>query len=163
MKRILLLLVLLWSLVSEAQLFNNEWIDYNKTYYKIKVGYTSAYHIRQPVLAAMGLGSVNADHFQLWRNGQQVPIYTTVQNAPLGPSDYIEFYGEKNDGKPDNPLYRESDWQLSDKLSLQTDTAAYFLTVNTTGGNVHLVNTPNNLAGNTLTPEPYFIHTAGAY
>jgi hypothetical protein len=163
MKRILLLLVLLWSLVSEAQLFNNEWIDYNKTYYKIKVGFSGAYHIRQSTLAALGLGSVNADHFQLWRNGQQVPIYTTVQNAPLAPSDYIEFYGEKNDGKPDKPLYREPDWQLSDKLSLQTDTSAYFLTVNPTGGNLHLVNTPNNLAGNTLTPDPYFIHTTGAY
>ncbi len=163
MKRILLLLVLLWSLVSEAQLFNNEWIDYNKTYYKFKVGATGAYHIRQSTLASLGLGAVNADHFQLWRNGQQIALYTTIQNAPLGPADYIEFYGERNDGKPDNPLYRESDWQLSDKLSLQTDTAAFFLTVNTTGGNARLVNTPNNLAGNTLTPEPYFIHTAGAY
>jgi len=35
--------------------------------------------------------------------------------------------------------------------------------VNTAGGNLHPVNTPNNLAGNTLTPEPYFIHTAGNY
>jgi hypothetical protein len=163
MKRVLLLLVLLWSLGAEAQLFNNEWIDYNKTYYKIRVGATGAYHISQPKLAALGLGGINADHFQLWRNGQQVPIYTTVQGAPLGSTDYIEFYGEKNDGKPDNPLYRESDWQLSDKLSLQTDTSAYFLTVNTTGGNRHVISTPNVLAGNTLAPEPYFMHTAGSY
>src|SRR5688572_29678978 len=119
MKRILLLLVLLWSLCAEAQLFNNEWIDYNKTYYKFKLAKTGNFHIRQATLASIGLGGVNADHFQLWRNGQQVAIFTTVQNAPLGPSDFIEFYGEMNDGKPDKPLYREPDWQLSDKLSLQ--------------------------------------------
>jgi hypothetical protein len=163
MKRILLLLVLLWSLCAEAQLFNNEWIDYNKTYYKFKLAKTGNYHIRQATLASIGLGEVNADHFQLWRNGEQVAIFTTVQNAPLGPSDFIEFYGEMNDGKPDKPLYREPDWQLSDKLSLQTDTAAYFLTVNTSGNNFRITSAPNNLVGNTLTPEPYFIHTIGAY
>jgi hypothetical protein len=163
MKRVLLLLTLLWSLGAGAQLFNNEWIDYNKTYYKFKIGSTGTYHIRQATLASLGLGSVNADHFQLWRNGQQVQLYTTVQNAPLGPSDFIEFYGEKNDGKPDAPLYREADWQLSDKLSLETDTAALFLTVNPAGGNARIVSAPNNLIGNTLTPEPYFMHTSGAY
>src|SRR5689334_21182407 len=118
MKRILLLLILLWSLSAGAQLFNNEWIDYNKTYYKFKIGVSAPVHIKQSTLASFGLASVNADDYQLWHNGQMVPIYTTVTNAPLGPSDYIEFYGEKNDGKADNPLYRESDWQLSDKLSL---------------------------------------------
>jgi hypothetical protein len=163
MKRILLLLVLLWSLSAGAQLFNNEWIDYNKTYYKFRVGATGTYHIKQSTLVAFGLGSVNADYFQLWRNGQQVPIFTTATNAPLGSSDYIEFYGEKNDGKPDNPLYRESDWQLSDKLSLQTDTAAFFLTVNPAGGNLRITSAPNNLVGNSLPPEPYFMHTVGAY
>lgn len=163
MKRILLLLILLWSLSAGAQLFNNEWIDYSKTYYKFKVAVTGNYHIKQSTLAAMGLGSVNADHFQLWRNGQQIALFTTIQNAPLGPSDYIEFYGEMNDGKPDKPLYREPDWQLSDKLSLQTDTAAFFLTVNPAGGNLRITAAPNNLAGNTLAPDPYFIHTIGAY
>ena len=51
----------------------------------------------------------------------------------MGSSDYIEFWGEMNDGKPDNILYRNPDYQLNDKWSLETDTAAFFLTVNPFG------------------------------
>ena len=116
-----------------AQLYNNEWIDYTKTYYKFKVGVTGLYRINQAALASIGLDNTNADHFQLWRNGEQVAIYTSAQSAPLGGDGYIEFWGEMNDGKPDNALYREPDYQLIDKFSLETDSAAFFLTVNPAG------------------------------
>lgn len=163
MKRILLLLLTAFSLSAGAQVYNNEWIDYNKTYYKFKIAVTGLYRISQTTLASIGLENTNADHFQLWRNGQEIPLYTSVQNAPLGSSGYIEFWGEMNDGKPDNVLYRERDYQISDKFSLQTDTAAFFLTVNPLGNNLRLVPTTNNVAGNTLSPEPYFMHTVGQY
>ena len=65
--------------------------------------------------------------------------------------------------KPDKPLYREPDYQLFDKFSLQTDSAAFFLTVNPAGGNLRFITTPNNVAGNTLPVEPFFMHTAGFY
>lgn len=162
MKRILLVWLTILSLAARAQTYNNEWIDYSKTYYKFNVGATGVYRLPQTVLASVNLGSINADYFQLWRNGKQIPIYTSVQNAPLGPSDYIEFWGEMNDGKPDNPLYREPDYQISDRWSLQTDTAAYFLTVNT-GANFRLTTTSNNVAGNTLPADPFFMHTEGSY
>jgi len=68
MKKILFAFSLLLALQVQAQL-NNSWIDYSKTYYKFQV-YNDAYtRIPQATLAAAGLGSVNADHFQLWRNG----------------------------------------------------------------------------------------------
>ncbi|MCX8019639.1 MAG: C25 family cysteine peptidase [Chitinophagaceae bacterium] len=142
--------------------YGNEWIDYNKTYYKFKLASNGLYRISQPVLAAAGLGGVPAEHFQLWRNGQQVPIYTSKQSGVFGSSDYIEFWGEMNDGKPDKDLYRNPNEQLNDKWSLETDTATYFLTVNTTGNNLRLMPTPNALP-TTLTPEPYFLHTVGKY
>lgn len=163
MKRTLLLLLIFFSLVSQAQMYNNEWIDYSKTYYKFKVGTTGLYRIPQSLLNSAGLGSVNADHFQLWRNGKQIPIYTSVQNTTLGASDYIEFWGEMNDGKPDKDVYRLPDYQINDKYNLNTDTASYFLTVNTGGGNLHLAPTSNNVAANLLPAEPYFVHTAGTY
>src|SRR6188768_428910 len=84
MKRILFFLFFFTTLAASAQVYNNEWIDYSKTYYKFKVGKTGLYRIPQALLSANGMGSVNADHFQLWRNGQQVPIYTTSTNAPIG-------------------------------------------------------------------------------
>ena len=126
MKRILLIWLTLLSLAAGAQTYNNEWIDYSKTYYKFKVGATGLYRIPQPLLASLNLNNTNADHFQLWRNGKQIPLYTSVQNSILGAADYIEFWGEMNDGKPDKALYREPDYQLNDKWSLQTDTAAFF-------------------------------------
>src|SRR5690606_39532822 len=49
--------------------YHNEWIDYNKTYYKFKVAVNSLYRIPQSTLASIGISNVNADHFQLWHNG----------------------------------------------------------------------------------------------
>lgn len=162
MKRILFFLLFSQALFTSAQQqFNNEWIDYSKTYYKFKVGTTGLYRITQSTLSAQGLTSVPAQHFQLWRNGKEVPIYTSVANGPFGASDYIEFWGERNDGKPDSVLYRIRDHQQNDGRSLQTDTASFFLTINSVGPNLRLVPTLNNVSGNTLPPEPYFIHMAG--
>src|SRR5687767_2972837 len=163
MKRILLLFFISCGLIAYSQPYNNEWIDYSKTYYKFKVGSTGLYRISQASLASIGLGATAAEHFQLWRNGNQVPLYTSVATGTLGSGDYIEFWGEKNDGKPDKELYKHPGFQMSDKFSLQTDTAAFFLTVNTAGINLRLVNTLNNIAGNVLSPEPYFMYLEGFY
>ena len=127
------------------------------------VGSAGVFRIPQSTLASAGLGSTPAEQFQLWRNGQQVPIYTSMQTGTMGISDYIEFFSEINDGKADLALYRLPDFQLNNKFSLQTDTAAYFLTVNPGPGNLRLQPTINDVAGNVLPPDPYFIHTAGQY
>jgi Peptidase family C25/CARDB len=143
-----------------AQPLNNEWIDYSKTYYKFKVGATGLYRINQPTLASAGLTNIAANEFQLWRNGVQVPLFTSIATGQLGANDYIEFWGEMNDGKLDKLLYKDPANQLSDKLSLQTDTAAYFLTVNTNiANNLRYANAANNVAANTLAAEPFFTHT----
>ena len=139
MKKLLLSFFILFALKANAQL-NNSWIDYSKTYYKFTLAKDTLCRIPQTAIAVLGLSSVNADHFQLWRNGQQVRLYTSVSNAPLGAADYIEFWGEMNDGKADKMLYRNPDFQLNDKYSLETDTAAYFLTVNSASTNLRYTN-----------------------
>ena len=156
-KKLLLPVLLLLCGTLHAQ-FNNSWIDYSKTYYKFKIASDTLCRIPQSLLSASGLGAVNADNFQLWRNGQQVRIYTSVSGTPLDPAGYIEFWGQMNDGKPDNPLYRNPDFQLSDKYSLETDTSAYFLTYNATGGNLRYTNAVNPAPG-TGTPDPYFMRS----
>ena len=166
MKRILLILLIAISgLSATAQTFpyNNEWIDYSKTYYKFYVGKTGLYRISQTALAAVGIGGTPAEQFQLWRNGREVPIYTSVPSGPLSGSDFIEFWGERNDGRPDSTLYRDTSFILTNKYSFQTDTVAFFLTVNPAGGNLRLQSTVNNVAGNVLPPEPYFMFTEGKY
>ncbi|MGB4845848.1 MAG: C25 family cysteine peptidase [Ferruginibacter sp.] len=157
MKKILLIpIITLLALTGYAQL-NNSWIDYSKTYYKFKLAKDTLSRISQPVLAAAGLGTVPAENFQLWRNGKEVRIYTSVPTGILSSGDFIEFWGEMNDGKPDNPLYRNPATQLSDKFSLETDTVTYFLTVNSVGGNLRYIPAINNTAGNTLPADAYFM------
>lgn len=161
-RNIQIVLLLLGGLLFTQQLsaqYNNEWIDYNKTYYKFKVGQTGLYRIPQDVLQAAGLGSARAEHFQLWRNGQEVPLYTSAATGLFSQTDFIEFFGVMNDGRPDAVMYKKPEFQLSDKWSLQTDTVAYFLTLNTNGSNIRLAKDLNNLAGNSLMPERFFMHT----
>jgi hypothetical protein len=156
--------LLVLSIGAFAQAYNNEWIDYSKTYYKFKVGSTGLYRIPQSVLAGAGMGGVLGQNFQLFRNGKEVPIFVTGNPvAPLGSTDYIEFWGQRNDGVPDNPLYRNPAYQHTQYWSLESDTAVYFLVENTTGNTFHYTNVANNVAGSSLTPETSFLYTAGSY
>jgi hypothetical protein len=158
MKKIFVLILVLFTVKLMAQPFNNEWIDYSKTYYKFKVPTTGLYRISRADLLAVGLSNTPAEHFQLWRNGKQISLFTSTAAGVLGTNDYIEFWGLQNDGEADRAMYLNPLFQLSDAISLQTDTAAYFLTVNTTGGNSRFVTTPNNVAGNSLPATPFFMH-----
>lgn len=164
MRKNLLLLLLTFSIASAwSQPYNNEWIDYSKTYYKFKVPSTGLYRIPQSTLQSAGLGSAPAQQFQLFRNGVQVPIYTSIASGVFSGSDYIEFWGKMNDGKPDLELYPTPAYQLSDKWSFATDTATYFLTVNTnTAANLRYTATTNP-GTNGLPVEPYFMHTEGQH
>ena len=137
MKTFFTILVLLLSLGLSAQPYNNEWINFSNTYYKFKIGADGLYRIPQSVLAGAGLGGVPVQNYQLFRNGKEVPIYTSAQSGTLGTNDYIEFWGRKNDGWPDAPLYYNPVYQHTKHSSLETDTAVYFLTVNTTGNTLH--------------------------
>lgn len=162
MKKILFIFFLFCSFASIAQ-YNNSWIDYSKTYYKFYVPADGLCRISQSTLQAAGLENIPAEQFQLWRNGEEQAIYISKSSGILTSGDYIEFFGKGNDGKPDKKLYRDQDFQLSDKLSLFTDTASYYLTVNPAGNNKRFTQSPNDIAGNTLAPEPYFMNTRGLY
>ena len=160
MKKCFLLLLLFIATVAHAQL-NNSWIDYSKTYYKFKVSKTGIFRINQSDLSATGLSNTPAEQFQLWRNGLQIRIFTSIPSGLLSVTDYIEFWGKKNDGKPDKNLYRDTAYQLSDTFSLETDTATYFLTTDAGNSNLRFTNAVNNTSGNTLLPDAYFMNKVG--
>ena len=52
MKNFLLGLLLMGCFAAKAQVYNNEWIDYSKTYYKFKVGKDGLYQLSQSVLSS---------------------------------------------------------------------------------------------------------------
>ena len=158
MRKYLLGLVLAFSTITVwSQTYNNEWINFGQTYYKFKVGSNGLYRINQPALAAIGLGSAPAEQFQLWRNGKEIAIYTSIPSGIFSSSDFIEFYGQMNDGLADKPLYKYDSLQMNDKVSLLTDTASYFLTVHN-GINKRFINTINDVAGNSLPAETGFMY-----
>ena len=129
---------------SFAQNYNNEWIDFEQTYVKIKVAKTGLYRIPFSSLQNTDL-PLTADGFQLYNKGEQVPIYLTT-NGTLGNEDYIEFFAEKNDGELDKDLFSDASFQLSDVKSLFSDTAAYFLSWDNTDCNLRINKINNNLS-----------------
>jgi hypothetical protein len=157
-----LLLLVVETKKSAAQSFQNEWINYSLTYQKFKIAQSGLYRINQSTLATMGWGQVPAEQFVLWRNGQQVPLYTSSAAGPLPAGGFIEFWAEANDGKTDQRLYRVADHQLNDRWSLYSDSASFFLTVDASATPQRLLPTPNVIPSG-LTPLPFFIHRTGSY
>ena len=109
----------------------------NKTYYKFKVGpfgYDNVgaplkkgiVRITQPSLASVGLGNVPAEQLQLWRDGQEVAIYTSKPTGLLSSSDYIEFLESLLTAKQIETYTPVRDYQLTDYWNLSSDSAAYF-------------------------------------
>ena len=164
MKRILPGFILFFSVLrSFAQTYGNEWIDYGQQYLKCTITADGIYRIDQPALssalAAIGvpLASIDPRHFQLFNKGAEQYIYIAGEaDGDFGPADFIEFFGQKNDGEMDTPLFDSAQFQLHTFESIITDTAVYFLTWNTSLDNNRLEPAVNDLTG-APAAEPYYI------
>ncbi len=159
MRKLIILILIIQCVAAVGQQYDNEWIDFSKTYYKFKIADTGMYRISQATLNAAGLGNTPVQQFKLFRNGKEVALFISNPSGPLTANGYMEFWGEPNDGKFDKALYRNPANQHTDKVSLQTDTAVYFLTAHI-GTNLRLTDIPNNIAGNQQAAEPFFLHTS---
>lgn len=138
--------------MASAQPYGNEWIDYSKTYYKFKIAQNGLYRIPYSVLLNTGVSPsfLKGTDFKMFHNGQEVALYVT-NSGIFGSGDYIEFYGERNDGKVDTKLYRTPNDQPNDRISLFTDTSVYFLTLEPFNINLRIQQQINDL---TLVPDP---------
>ena len=150
------------SFVAQAQPYGNEWIDYSKTYYKVRIAQDGMYRIPYSTLTNSGFPTtLNGSHFALFRNGSEVPIYVTNNSTGFTTGDYIEFYGKKNDGALDANLYEDADWQLNPYVSLFNDTSIYFLVLNPGAVNERMQTETNDLSlisSLGLTPLSFFMH-----
>ena len=166
MRKIFTLLLLVAGFAASSQQYNNEWINYSQTYYKIRIAKDGGgvFRIPKSLLDNLGIGNAPVQNFELWRNGEKVRFYPSVSSGTLPSNGYLEFWGERNDGKPDKVMYRDPAYQHTPYYSLQSDTATYFLSVHN-GATTDFMYTDvnNNVAGNSLPAEPYFMYTAGAY
>ncbi|MDB5264212.1 MAG: hypothetical protein JWQ14_3495, partial [Adhaeribacter sp.] len=153
----LLLLSLAAVFTAQAQTFGNEWINFSQSYYKIKVLATGMHRLDYNYLANAGLASANPQKLQLFRRGKEVAMFVNGEtDGNLNPGDYLEFYGERNDGKMDKGLYKDPRDQVHPYYSLYSDTAAYFLTVSNNNG---LRMQKENVSAAGLNPEPWHFST----
>lgn len=154
-KNKLLGIFLFVTTVSYGQV-GNEWIDFTQSYYKIKVAEDGFYRITQDELSAAGfpIGSVPANRVQLFRRGGEVALNVNANGD--GTLNYLEFYGQRNDGSSNIPLY-ETDDQPHTFYNLFSDTANYFLTykLGNESGKRMVFSSDKNASG--LTPETYHL------
>lgn len=166
MRHLLRLCLFFCSLVVTAQAFAqtyaNEWIDYNKTYYKFKTGKEGIYRISKAQLDAIGFpAGVSGNQIQLFRDGQQLPIFTST-NGIFGPNDFIEFFGETAHGRFDKQLYEDTSWHPNPRASMFSDSASYFLTYDASTNNARYTQTPNIIPPSPPTPLPYCFYISSA-
>lgn len=146
-------LLLIFHIPSQAQTYSNSWIDFNNEYFKFKVWEEGVYKITQSKLNEIGLGNVPGSNFAVFREGKEIPLRVTTPGI-LGPTDYIEFYATKADGKIDTELYPNPSFQPNIELNLISDTAYYFLT-HSSGNHLRFTEVNNPIPTPLPTPAPY--------
>ncbi|MBR9999368.1 MAG: hypothetical protein KFF73_10375 [Cyclobacteriaceae bacterium] len=117
---------------SMGQNYGNEWINPNQEYFKIQVASNGIYRITHAELLQSGFLNSSPDprDFQLFHQGEEIAIHVEGQlDGSFDPSDYIDFYGIRNDGKRDGMLY-ETNAQPHSFYALYSDSSSYFLTWN---------------------------------
>lgn len=167
MKKLYALLLCFIPFLLSAQPYRNEWIPFTvvqpysvQQYVKIKVWQTGIHRISYNDLTQALPGvTIEPKRLQLFHKGIEQFIYVEGEaDNVFDPADYIEFYGEKNDGSFDTQLYDTAEWQLNPYYSLFSDTAAYFLTININPnhqGKRMIVETANDFQN--YSPSDYFM------
>lgn len=159
--RPLLFFLLLLPVNLMAQPIGNEWIRPGQTYWKIPIAQTSLYRITYADLrnAGMPVNVLSPNRLQLFHRGREQAIFVSGERTGrFTPTDFVEFYGQRNDGTLDSLLYRpaQSEQPLGMPhayYNLFSDTTAYFLTIGpATGRRMAMANDAGTA---NLVPEPY--------
>src|SRR6185437_8645173 len=156
---IIFITVFCFSIQNNAQAqrkYGNEWINYSQAYYKVKVVQNGIYRISYSDLqnAGMSVSSLDPTHLQMFFRGSEIPVYVSSgAKTNFGAGDYIEFYGQKNDGALDSVLYLNPKNDINKSYSMYTDTAAYFLTVGPAASSFRYTFTDKNYGGN---PQSFY-------
>jgi hypothetical protein len=118
-------------MLSSAKNLNAEWMVKGQNYWMIPIAKKGIYRISYVALKEKGFPNVFDTlnyQCQLFALGTSIPIYTYLDKDLLTDS-YLEFYGEGDEGKSDELLFKDQQVdRLNPLFSLFTDTTYYFLT-----------------------------------
>lgn len=136
--------------------YGHEWIRTTQSYLRLGVTQDGWYRLNVADLQKQGLNlsKIPAQSLQLYRRGQQVAILVKgEEDGRLDSTDYVEFYGQRNDGWLDTLLYVSPGLIPHPHYSMYSDTATYFLTWRTDGGaGKRIAQVP---ASSATSPVPY--------
>ncbi|WP_020599054.1 C25 family cysteine peptidase [Spirosoma panaciterrae] len=132
MKQGLLFLVFTihWFALYGQRTFGSEWINPSQKYLKFSTNQTGIYRITYDDLKSADASflQTNPASWQLFFRGKETAIRIVgQQDGTFDAQDYLEFYGEGNDGSQDSLLYRPQK-RLHPYQTLFSDKTAYFLT-----------------------------------
>ena len=87
------------TLVALSQPYNNNWINYNQSYFKFKISENGLYSIDSLTLFNSGIpiGSIDPRNIQIFAKGVEIPLYIEGEGDGIfDNSDKIIFYALKN-------------------------------------------------------------------
>lgn len=150
--------ILLFSPILLLGQVTNDWINYDQNYFKFPISQDGIYRIdfQQLVNAGLNINTLDPRNFQIFAKGKEQPIYIQGESdGTFDSNDFIEFYGEKNDGWYDHVLFSDSAHILNPYVSMYSDTLYYFLTWNFSFNNLRMTD-EFDLNFNAYTPADYF-------
>ncbi len=152
-----LFLLLFNSILIFANL-GNEWIDYDKDYYKFQSDYQGLIRIDFESLVTAGIDLNGAD-FKIFTSGKQIPIFVKTDGL-FSSGDYIEFFARPNDGELDQLLFEQESDHANPEKSLFDDARVYFLVSDQTGEHLRINNVSNETDGPLPSKEEFFYYTS---
>ncbi len=158
-KYIYTLFLALTFFCSYAQPYGNEWINYNQPYFRIFIVNNGVYRIDSATLAKAGIEmtTLNPKNIQLFGRGEPQFIYVKGESdGKFNTTDFIEFYGMKNDGWYDSYLYDTPSDHPNPNYSMFNDTAIYYLTINPNALSTYRMLPENDTTYSSYTVAPFF-------
>ncbi|RAV98325.1 putative type IX secretion system sortase PorU2 [Pseudochryseolinea flava] len=158
MKKVLLFFTLFTAITCANGQTGNEWIDFGQSYYKVQTAQDGLYRLTYNDLQAAGVpvNAIDPTTLRLFHRGVEQAIYVQGENdAQFDAGDFIDFFGQRNDGTLDAQLYKPASAQPHKLYNLYCDTTAYFLTFGSAPGK--RMDSYNESKG-TLTAEPHHLN-----
>ncbi|MFN5417708.1 MAG: C25 family cysteine peptidase [Flavobacteriia bacterium] len=120
-------------LTAIAQPYGNEWINYDRPYYKFKVVQEGIYKITYQTLQASGvsMSELTPQNIQIFGRDKEQPIvvFDGGDNS-FDSNDYFVFYAERNNGWLDSTLFEDPNTIGNPGYSIFSDTIYYFFSWN---------------------------------
>jgi len=151
------LVFLSFSLLAQGP-YGNEWINFDRTYFKFQSKKTGWHSLSYQQLQDVGI-EMDPQHWKLFVDGKQVPLHIDMEED-FGPNSQLSFFGRVNDGSFDAQLFRVSDWHAQPDMSLFSDFRSYYLVHDPAGEHLRWETVANNTQGALPEPEEYFDYTS---